>query len=178
MDLPELQSKFQKVLEVVRQDLNTIRTGKASSALVENLLVEAYGAKMKLVELATISATDPTTIMVTPFDQTNVEIIAKAISDSKLGLSVVVEDTRVRVMVPSLSQERRQEYVKLVKSKIEGGKIMVRQIRHDGMEDVVKSDLNEDQKEHFEKEIQALTDKTVAELETLAENKEKELMSF
>ncbi len=178
MDLPELQSKFQKVLEVVKQDLATVRTGKASAALVENLLVEAYGAKMKLVELATIAATDPTTIIVTPFDQANVEIIAKTISDSKLGLSVIVEDTRIRVMVPSLSQERRQEYVKLVKTKIEGGKIMVRQIRHDGMEDVVKSDLNEDQKEHFEKEIQALTDKMVSELDTLAENKEKELLSF
>lgn len=177
MDLPELQSKFQKVLEVVKQDLNTIRTGKASSALVENLLVEAYGAKMKLVELVTIAATDPTTIIVTPFDQTNIEIIAKTISGSNLGLSVIVEDTRIRVMVPSLSQERRQEYVKLVKTKIEGGKIMVRQIRHDAMEDIVKSDLNEDQKEHFEKEIQALTDKTVGELDTLAENKEKELMS-
>lgn len=178
MDLPELQSKFQKVLEVVKQDLNTVRTGKASSALVENLLVEAYGAKMKLVELATISATDPTTIIVTPFDQINVEIIAKAISDSKLGLSVIVEDFRIRVMVPALSQERRQEYVKLVKTKIEGGKIMVRQIRHDGMEDIVKSDLNEDQKEHFEKEIQGLTDKTVGELDTLAKNKEKELLNF
>lgn len=170
--------KFQKIIEIVRADLATIRTGKASSQLLENLVVEAYGSKMKLVELAAISATDPTTLIVTPFDITNSETIAKAISDANLGLTAVVEDTRIRVIVPSLSQERREEYVKLARTKAEGGKVMVRQIRHEAMEDVVKSGLDEDSQRHLEKEIQLLTDKTVAELDLLAAEKEKELLTI
>lgn len=178
MDSTDLQSKFQKTIEVVKQDLNTIRTGKASPALIENLIVDAYGTKMKLVELATIAATDPTTIVLTPFDQANIEAIIKAISAANLGLTAISEDTRIRVVVPTLSQERRLEYVKLVKSKIEGGKIMIRQIRHDAMEDVSKAEANEDEKERMEKEVQALTDKMVEDLDLLAENKEKELLSL
>lgn len=174
----QITPKFQKALDVVKQDLNTIRTGKASPALIENLIVDAYGTKMKLVELATIAATDANTIVLTPFDQANVEAITKAISAANLGLTAIPEDTRIRVVVPGLSQERREEYVKLVKSKIEGGKIMVRQVRHDAMEDVSKAQANEDEKERMEKEVQTLTDKMVAELDMMAQIKEKELLSL
>ena len=178
MDLAGFQSKFKKIIEVVGQDLATIRTGKATPALLENLVVEAYGSKMKLLELATIAASDPTTLLITPFDITNADVIAKAISDSNLGLSVVVEETRIRVMVPALSQERREEYVKLAKMKVEGGKVMVRQVRHEAMEEAVKSDLDEDSQKHLEKEIQLATDKTVGELETTASEKERELLTI
>ena len=174
----QASQKFQKVIEVVRQDLATIRTGKANPALVENLFVEAYGSKMKLVELATIAATDPTTIVITPFDITNAEAIAKAIQEANLGLTAMIEDTRVRVVVPPLSEERRQEYVKLAKTKAEGGKVMIRQIRHDAMEDISKSNLDEDTIKHLEKETQTLTDSMVAELDVMAQEKEKELMTF
>ncbi|MBI4099692.1 ribosome recycling factor [Candidatus Microgenomates bacterium] len=171
-------SKFARVIEVVRQDLATIRTGKASPTIIENLFVEAYGAKMKLVELATINASDPTTLLVTPFDITNAEAIAKAIQDANLGLTAVPEDTRVRVVVPALSEERRQEYVKLAKTKAEGGKVMIRQIRHEAMENAAKSGADEDTQKHLEKEIQTLTDKTVAELDLMAAEKEKELLTI
>ena len=176
--IAQITPKFNKALEVVKQDLNTIRTGKASPALVENLVVDAYGSKMKLLELATISATDPTNLMVTPFDAGNIEAIVKAISVANLGFTATAEDTKIRVTVPHLSQERREEYVKLVKSKIEGGKIMIRQIRHDAMEDLAKSGLDEDSLKHNEKEVQTLTDKKVFELDELAQAKEKELMSL
>lgn len=178
MNLQESRSKFQKVIEIVDQDLATIRTGKAAPALLENIFVEAYGSKMKLLELATIGATDLTTLIVTPFDIANADIIAKAISDSNLGLSVIVEDTRIRVLVPALSQERREEYVKLAKTKSEGGKVMVRQIRHEAMEKVTKSGLDEDSQKHLEKEIQTLTDKTVAELDLMVKQKEAELLTL
>lgn len=170
-------SKFNKVLDVVKVDLATIRTGKATSALIENMVVDAYGSKMKLLELATISATDPTTLVVTPFDMSNTETIAKAISEANLGLSAVPEETRIRVMVPTLSEERREEYVKLAKTKIEGGKVMIRQVRHEAMEDVIKSDLDEDAKKRDEKEIQLTVDKCNAELDKLLFDKEKELMT-
>ncbi len=170
--------KFQRVVDVVRQDLATIRTGKASPQLIESLLVDAYGSKMKLVELGTITATDPTTLIVTPFDIANAEAVASAIAEANLGLTALVEDTRVRVVVPPLSEERRQEYVKLAKTKAEGGKVMLRQIRHEAMENITKSGLDEDSQKHLEKEIQALTDKMVAELDLLASEKEKELLTI
>lgn len=168
--------KFQKVIDVVRTDLGTIRTGKATPQLVESLVVEAYGTKMKMVEVATIAATDPTTLIVTPFDQTNGSAIAKAIQEANLGLSAIVEDTRVRVMVPPLSEERRQEYVKLANTKVEGGKVMLRQVRHDAMDDISHSDLDEDTQKRLEKELQNLVDKFTAELELLASEKEQELL--
>lgn len=178
MDLAELRSKFQKVIDIVRADLATIRTGKASPQLVENLLVDAYGSKMKLIELATVAATDPTTLIITPFDVANSEAIAKAITDANLGLTALVEDTKVRVVVPPLSEERRQEYVKLAKTKAEGGKVMIRQIRHDAMDELGKANLDEDSTLHLEKEIQAATDQMVAELDVLAGDKEKELLTI
>lgn len=178
MDSTGLQSKFQKVLEVVKQDLNTIRTGKASPALIENLLVDVYQTRMKLVELGTIATSDPTNLVITPFDTTNIDSIVKAIFGANLGLTAIAEDTRVRVVVPALSQERRQEYVKSVYSKIEGGKVMIRQIRHKAMEDISRGEANEDEKERGEKEVQTLTDKMVEELDQLEQTKEKELTSL
>ena len=178
MNADETKAKMLKVLGGLGSDLATIRTGKASPQLVENLVVEAYGTKMKLVELATIAASDPTTLLVTPFDISNAEAIAKAITAANLGLTALIEDTKVRVVVPPLSEERRQEYVKLAKTKAEGGKVMLRQIRHEAMEEVGKSNLDEDSMKHLEKEIQAVTDQTVAELDLLASEKEKELLTI
>lgn len=168
--------KFSKVIDVVRADLATIRTGKATPQLVENLVVDAYGTKMKMVEVATIAATDPTTLVVTPFDQSNGAAIAKAIQEANLGLTAIVEDTRVRVVVPPLSEERRQEYVKLANTKVEGGKVMLRQVRHDAMDDIAHSDLDEDMQKRLEKELQGLVDKFTGELELLASEKEQELL--
>lgn len=131
---------------------------------------------MKMIELAAITATDPTTLLVTPFDIANAQGIAKAIQEANIGLTAIVEDTVVRVIVPSLSQERREEYVKLAKTKVEGGKVMVRQIRHEAMEGAVKSDLDDDSKEVAELEIQKMTDQMVEKLDLLLREKEKELL--
>ncbi len=171
------KDKFQKVIDIVRSDLATIRTGKASPQLVESLFVEAYGTKMRLLELATVAASDPTTLLITPFDVGNSEAIAKAIQIANLGLTALIEETKVRVVVPPLSQERRQEYVKLAKTKAEGGKVMIRQIRHEAMEEVTKSGADEDTQKHLEKEIQIVTDQMVSELDVLTAEKEKELLT-
>jgi ribosome recycling factor len=168
--------KFAKVLEVVKQDLATIRTGKATPSLIENLIIDAYGTKMKLLELATINATDSSTLIITPFDSSNAESIVTAISNANLGLSAFIDDIKIRVVVPALSQERREEYVKLAKTKVEGGKVMARQIRHEAMEDISKGDADEDSQKRMEKEVQALVDKIVEQLDELAATKEKELM--
>lgn len=171
------EAKFKKIVEVVKQDLSSIRTGKASPALVENVLVDAYGSKMKLLELATITVSDPTTLLVTPFDVSNIEAIVKAISDANLGLTALPDETRVRVIVPSLSEERRQEFVKLAKMKVDGGKIMVRQLRHEEMENAAKNSTDEDTKTRSEKDIQAEVDRVNEELDQLFFAKEKELLT-
>lgn len=172
------RQQFKKIVDIVRADLATIRTGKASPALIENLLCDVYATRMKLVELATTSAFDTTTLIVTPFDAVNTTSIAQSIQEANLGLTALVEDTIIRVIVPPLSQERRGEYVRLVKTKVEGGKVMARQARHQAMELVSRSDLDEDSKEVLEKEIQKLTDDTVEELDIKALEKEKELLAL
>lgn len=174
----QTSQKLQKVIQVVASDLATIRTGKASPQLIENLVVEAYGSKMKLLELATISAPDPLTLTVTPFDISNMNAIAKAIAEANLGLTAAPQDSFIRVAVPALSAERRQEYVKLAGTKIEGGKVMARQIRHEAMEDIAKAESDEDTKERMEKEIQKMIDQTVEKLELQLSEKEKELMAI
>ena len=176
--ITSLENKFAKILSVVETDLSTIRTGKATPHLIENLIVDAYESKMKLLELATISATDASTLIVTPFDIANLETIIKAISTANLGLTAIPEDTKIRCVVPPLSEERRKEFVKLASTKIEGGKVMVRQARHEAMEEVGKIASDEDSKTRMQKEIQKLTDETVAKLDEMASLKEKELMAI
>lgn len=178
MSSDELQSKIARVLEVVGADLATVRTGKASPVIIENLPIDVYGTRMKLVELATLSASDPATLIVTPFDIGNGDEIAKAIQNAGLGLTAIVEDTKIRVMVPQLSAERRQEYVKLVRAKVEGGKVMVRQARHEAMEEAAKAEIDEDSRVRLEKEIQAEVDRAVGELEAMADEKAKELLTI
>ena len=145
--------KMQKAVDVVRQDLATIRTGRATPQLLEGLSVEAYGSWMKLIELAVIMAPDPRNLMVTPFDQANTPAICGAIEGSGMGFTPIVNENVIRVMVPPLSQERRGEFVKLASVKVEGVKVMVRQIRHDVMDDIRTSDLDEDTTKRLEKEI-------------------------
>ena len=172
------QQKFIKIIDLVKSDLATIRTGKASSHLIENVVAEAYGTKMKLLELASISVTDGSTLMVTAFDAANIGPIAKAIQEANLGLTAVPQGTVVRVIVPPLSAERRQEYVKLAKTKAESGKVMVRQTRHEAMEEISNMETDEDTKKALEKEIQKITDQTIEKLDLIVTEKEKELVQI
>lgn len=172
------KGEMTKVVDIVRQDLSTIRTGRATPQLLENLLIEAYGLKMKLIELASIMSPDPQTLIVTPFDQTNSVPILKAVEESEMGFTPSINENVVRVTIPPLSQERRGEFVKLVRAKLEGGKVMIRQLRHKYMDDVKNAEADEDTIKRLEKELQELTDKTIAEIDTQGEQKEKELLSI
>lgn len=177
----ETREKMHRAIEVIKTDLASVRTGRATPALVENISVSAYDGTttMKLQELATITTSDSRTLIVTPFDSTQVPAIEKAIFEINIGLTPVVDGVLIRLTIPSLTEERRMEYLKLAKAKIEGGRIMIRQIRHDIMVEIKRrfadSELNEDEKTHLEKEIQMITDETMAEVEVLLEKKENEL---
>lgn len=183
MDLEVTKLQMQKVLEVIRTDLATVRTGRAAPSLVENILINAYGgtAKMRVLELATIGSLDPQTLVVTPFDASIIGEIQKGIEVANVGLNPVIDGQLIRISIPPLSQERREELVSLVRQKLEGGKIQIRQVRHEAMEEIKKKqntkEISEDDVMRLEKEVQKMTDDTIAQIDELGKRKEEELMT-
>jgi ribosome recycling factor len=175
---------MQKVLEVIKNDLSTVRAGKASPNLVENIIVGAYGGtqKLKVIELAQINAIDSQTLVITPYDASIIGEINKAIQESNTGLNPVIDGQVIRISIPPLSEERRQQLVHLVNQKLEGGKIQVRQVRHEAMEEVKKQFndkiITEDDKVRLEKDIQKLTDETIVQIDHMGKQKEEELMQI
>lgn len=181
MDLVnQAQVSMQKVIEVLKTDLATVRAGKATPGIVENIVVAAYGGtqRLKVVELAQIAAVDAQTLVITPYDQSIIGEINKAILEGNVGLSPNIDGTIIRISIPPLSEERRLQLVGLVNQKLEGGKIQIRQVRHEAMNDVKKQELSEDEEAHLEKEIQKLTDETILEIENMGKAKEQELMAI
>lgn len=173
--------KMQKILDIVKHDLATVRTGRATPSLVENIIVPAYGgsAKLKVIELATVAAQDTSTLLITPFDHATIHEIEKAIQEANIGLNPVVDSTAIRISLPPLSTERRQELIHLMKQKLENGKVLIRQARQEAMNEIKNDkDLSEDDAERLEKEVQMTTDKFVAQIESLGKQKEEELLQL
>ncbi|HXS14640.1 MAG TPA: ribosome recycling factor [Candidatus Saccharimonadales bacterium] len=179
--LQETSSRMQKVLDLLKQDLATIRTGRAAPSLVENIVVNAYGgsAHLRIMELATVAAQDLQTLIITPFDHATIQEIQKGIELANIGVSPVIDSNLIRITLPPLSQERRQDLIHLMKQKLENGKILVRQARQDGMNDLKKDeDLSEDELHRLEKEIQKLTDDAMSQVDALGKQKEEELLQI
>lgn len=174
--------KMQKALDVMVQDFASVRTGKANPVLVEGIIIPAYGgtAPMKLMELATIHAQDTSTLVITPFDKSILRDIEKGLTDANLGINPVVDESIVRLSIPPLTQERRQEFIKMIQQKAENGRIMVRQIRHESMEEIKKQKetMSEDDTERLEKEVQRTTDDFMKKIDETRIQKEKELMTM
>ncbi|KKU95502.1 MAG: Ribosome-recycling factor [Candidatus Gottesmanbacteria bacterium GW2011_GWA1_48_13] len=183
MDLGEVKTRMTKAVDFARGDIATIRTGRATSALVENIVVGAYGgtARMRVVELATISVTDAQTIVITPYDQSIIGDVKRDVEAANVGLSPVIDNNLIRIAVPSLTAERRLEYVKLLHTKLEDGRVKVRQIRHDKMTELKRQgearEINEDEQEKAEEDLQKMTDETMAEIEKIGKIKEEELVT-
>ena len=182
MNLDLVKQNMQKVVDVIKVDLATVRTGRASPALVENVVIHAYSGtqSLKVVELAQIAAQDPQTIVITPYDQSIIGEIHKGLMEGNIGLTPVIDGQIIRISIPLLTEERRQQLVGLVNQKLEGGKIQIRQVRHEAINEYKKQlndkTISEDEMYHAEKEIQRLTDETITELDTLGKKKEEELM--
>lgn len=176
----ETKERMHKILEVIKGDLGTVRTGKATPSLVENIVVSAYAgsAKMKVMELATISVSDPQTIVVAPYDHTIMGEIQKGIIDANIGLNPTNDGQVIRISLPPLSQERREQLIHLMKQKLEHGRIMVRQARQDAMHEVKKQELSEDEEKRHEKEVQKLTDDTMEQIDEIGKAKEHELLQI
>lgn len=176
----QLKQNIQKVMEVMKSDLGTIRTGRATPALVENIVINAYGgtAKLRVMELATVGVSDSQTVVITPFDQSIIGEIQKGIQDANVGLNPSVDGIVLRITLPPLSQERREELSKLMRHKLENGRIMVRQVRHDAMDQIKKMDLPEDDEARWEKDVQKQIDEAISTIESMGKQKEDELMQI
>lgn len=180
--LSSTRDQMRKAIEVTRADLATIHSGRATPALVENISIVAYGGvqRLRLTELATITTQDAKTIVISPFDPSIIAEIEKGLTEAKSGLSPVIDGDVIRITIPPLSEERRKEYSKLAHTKLEGGRIMVRQVRHEGMRKLKlaeeNKEISEDQQEYGDKRVQELTDEMIAELDGLGERKEAELL--
>ena len=171
-----------KSLDVVVHEFSGVRTGKASPALVENIPVEAYGGQMRIRELAGITTPEPRVIVVTPWDVSTLHPIEKAIQKSNLGINPTIDKKIIRLVLPDLSQERRQELTKLVHKLSEDGRVAMRHVRRDAIESLKKefkaSTITEDEQKTSEKEIQKLTDDYTGKIDQQLTIKEKELMTF
>lgn len=179
--LLEAEEKMMKTEEVVQNEFSGVRTGKASPSLVENILVEVYGSNMRIRELAGITTPEPRMLMITPWDAGTIQPIEKAIQKSNLGLNPAVQGKFIRIVLPELSTERRQEFVKAVKKMAEDGRVAIRHVRRDAIEAIKKETKNggvsEEQEEVAEKEVQKLTDQYIGKIEGHLVHKEKEILT-
>jgi ribosome recycling factor len=179
--LLEAEDKMLKTEQVVLHEFGGVRTGKASPALVENVLVDAYGAQMRIRELAGITTPEPRMLVIQPWDASMVHPIEKAVQKANLGMNPAIHGKTVRLFFPELSQERRVEFVKIAKKMAEDGRVAIRHVRRDAMEQLKKhahdSGVTEDEEKQAEKEMQKLTDDYIAKLDAHLAHKEKEIMT-
>jgi ribosome recycling factor len=182
--LTATRDHMKKAIEVTSGDLATIRSGRATPALVENMTIVAYegSQRLKVMEMATITTMDAKTIVIAPYDPSTLADIEKGIHEANTGLTPVIDGEIIRITIPPLSQERREEYLKLAKAKLESGRVMIRQMRHDAMKQLKKAadekTISEDQQEYGDKKVQELTDEMIAEIDSFGARKEAELMQI
>jgi ribosome recycling factor len=174
------EEKMKKAVEATLHEFTAIRTGRAAPALLDRIQVEAYGAHVPIKQVATVSAPDARSLMVTAFDRNTVGAIRKAIETSDLGLTPQVDGNAIRLGIPPLNEERRKDLVKLVHKKAEEGKVAIRSIRHKSIDEVkalFKSKaIAEDEHKRTDDQIQKITDKHIKEVDALVVNKEREIM--
>ena len=177
----EFDYKMQKTIEVVMSDFAAVRAGRANPAVLDKLSVEYYGTETPIQQIASISAPDPRSLVIQPWDATLLKAIEKAIMTSELGINPQNDGKVIRLLFPQLTEERRKELSKQVKKYGENGKVAIRNIRRDAMEKFKamkkKSEITEDDLKEIEKNLQDMTDKKCKEIDDLTAKKEAELMA-
>lgn len=178
--LKDAESKMGKALEATRSEFASVRTGRATPALLDRLHVEAYGSAVPLKQVASVSTPDARSLLIQAFDRNTVGDIRKAIEKSDLGLTPNIDGSTIRLSVPPLTEDRRKDLVKVVRKKAEDGKIAVRNVRHKA-HDELKAELKdhkitEDESKRLQDQLQKITDKYTKEIDSLVGTKEKEIM--
>ena len=180
--LNDTNDKMEKTIKSIKNKFTHIRTGRASSALIDHLKIPYYGVLTPLKQIANISIPESNLIVIQPWDKKCLSDIEKIIWKSDIGLNPIIDNNIIRLSIPPLNEERRKELVKLVKKEAEEGKIAIRNIRRE-MNDIIKknekeSNISEDECKEYQKEIQKTTDEFIKNIDRLLESKEKEIMEI
>ena len=179
-DKMDLQRRMQGAVDSLKHDFGGLRTGRASTALLDPIQVEVYGSNMPLNQVATVSVPEPRMLTVQVWDRSNVQPVEKAIRSAGLGLNPVTDGQMIRLPIPDLTEERRKELAKLVGQYAEKARIAVRNVRRDGMDqlkqDEKKNLIGEDERKRHENDVQKLTDDTIKDIDAAADAKEKEIL--
>jgi len=182
MDESSVKGKMQEVVDLVLGDVGTIRTGRATPSLVQELEVSVYGGaqKLKINELSTVTSPDPQTLVIDPWDKSIIGEIKKGIDAANIGMSPNIDGEIIRISVPQITGEDREKFIKLLSRKIENGKIMLRQARSDALQIIRKDfedkNMGEDEKFGQEKNLQEIIDEYNGKLEEIKKKKEEELL--
>ena len=178
--LADAKSRMEKALVAVRSEFNTVRSGRASTGLLDRIHVDYYGASTPLKQMASMAAPEPRLITVTPYDKTAMKAIEKAILESDLGLNPSSDGAVIRLPIPTLTEERRRELVKMVHRLAEDGRVAVRNIRREGMKELKElvhaGEVGEDAERRAEEQMQKLTDEFVHQIDELLKHKEQEIL--
>jgi ribosome recycling factor len=180
-DLNELRRRMQGALQAFKQELSGLRTGRATTAMLDPVQVEAYGTHMPLNQLATVSVPEPRLISVQVWDRSMVHAVEKAIINANLGLSPATEGQVLRLRIPELNEERRKELVKVAHKYAEAARIAVRHVRRDGLDVLKKMEkdhkISKDDHDHEAEQVQKATDQSIAEIDHMLAAKEKEILT-
>lgn len=180
--IEQTKTKMTAALEHLKNELKSIRTGRANPAMLDGIVVEVYGSPMRLKEIASINAPEPRMLLITPFEPKNAPTIGKAIEKANIGIMPIVDGNLVRIKIPQMDENMRKEMVKICHKRLEEAKISIRNIRRDSNEAARKlkanGDIAEDVMKKFEKTIQDLTDKSCKEADDICERKEKEVSNI
>ncbi len=178
--LADAKRRMDGAIEALRTEFGGVRTGRASTALLDRIYVDYYGARTPLKQIASLSTPDPRLISITVFDKSAVNSVVRAIQESDLGLNPNVDGTVVRLNIPALNEERRRELVKLVRGMAEEGRVAVRNVRRDVIQDLKElkkeGDVSEDEERRAEDDAQKLTDQHVERINELLQRKEEEIL--
>jgi ribosome recycling factor len=174
--LNDLQTKMKKAVDHTLHEFSSIHTGKATPAMVEGVMVDAYGTQMRLKDCAAITTPDARLIQIQPWDAGLTKAVEKAIQTANLGFNPTIDGKIIRIPLPDMSRERRQEFVKTAHRLAEEGRVHVRNVRRDGLEVLKKAKLPEDESKRLEKDVQTTTDKSITEINDHLAKKEKELL--
>ena len=179
-DKSDIQRRMAGAVDALKSDLVGLRTGRASTALLDPIQVEVYGANMPLNQVATVSVPEPRMISVQVWDRGNVTPVEKAIRNAGLGINPIVDGQMIRLPIPDLTEERRKELAKLAGQYAEKARIAVRNVRRDGMDalktDEKKNEISEDERKRAETEVQKMTDDTIKDVDAAAHAKEQEIL--
>ncbi len=180
--IEKYKNEFENALEFLKKEVSSLRIGRASPALVENIHIDAYGVKTPIMQLASITSPDARSITIQPWDKSVIKHIEKGIIEANIGMNPVNEGNIIRITMPHLTQEDREKLVKILQQKVEQGKIKIRLVRDKVREDILKAEKNkeitQDDKYDFLKETDEFTKKQNDAIEQFSENKEKEIMTI